>query len=115
MKTTTYTYFEQTIIDNIDLKTYDLTNDANLYDKIKAVYYIFRGEYVHKNNQHLGDEKLLSSWLQGLPSTLTVPFYYNEIIDNASNAGIEIKDEEQFCLDYWDNLSKAFFTLKENL
>lgn len=115
MKTSLYTFFEQTIIDNIDFDAYGISNDCYLYDKIKTLYNIFKREYVHENNKHLGEVFLFSEWLKGLPSVLSVPFYYNEIIENALLAGIKIKNEEQFCTDYWTNLAKAFFTLKNNL
>lgn len=115
MKSSLYTHYEQTIIDNIDFDAYGINNDGYLYDKIKTLYNIFKREYVHANNQHLSEQKLFAEWLQGLPSVLSVPFYYNEIIENAEKAGIKIKNEEQFCANYWSNLSNAFFTLKENL
>lgn len=115
METSVYTHFEKTIIDNIDFDTYGYTNDCYLYDKIKTCYNIFKSEYVHGNNEKLGEVKLFAEWLKGLPSVLSVPFYYNEIIENAENAGIKIKDEEKFCQDYWKNLAEAFFTLKDNL
>jgi len=115
MNTTFYTHFEKTIIDNIDFDTYGYSNDCYLYDKIKTLYNIFKSEYVHKNNQHLSEVHLFAEWLQGLPSILSVPFYYNEIVENAINAGIKIENEEKFCNDYWDNLAIAFFTLKDNL
>jgi hypothetical protein len=37
------------------------------------------------------------------------------MLENAKNYGMEIKDEDKFCEDYFMNLSEAFFTLKENL
>lgn len=113
--TTTYTHFEKTIIENIDFDSYGFDNEAYLYDKIKTLYNIFKNEYVHANNKHLSEQKLFADWLQGLPSVLSVPFSYIEIIENAGQAGIKIKDEETFCLEYWNNLAKAFFTLKDNL
>ena len=118
MKTSVYTFFEKTIIDNIDFEGYGISNDCYLYDKIKTLYNIFKQEYVHKNNQHLSEKVLFAKWLQGLPSVLTVPFYNAEILENAKSYGIELKTEDkedQFLADYWINLSKAFFTLKENL
>ena len=32
------TFFENIIIDNIDLESYGLSNDVYLYDKIKTTY-----------------------------------------------------------------------------
>jgi hypothetical protein len=136
MKTSLYTFFEQTIIDNIDLSPYDLSNDAYLYDKIKTTYNIFKKEYVHESNKRLGEVRLFKEWLQGLPSILSVPFYNHEILQNAKKAGfftvqIRINDgeietvpsegknlenlEERFLASYWERLANAFFTLKDNL
>lgn len=119
MTTTTYTFFEKTIIDNIDLESYELSNDGYLYDKIKTVYNIFKSEYVHDNNKHMNEQKLFADWLQGLPSVLTVPFYYHDILKNVKDFDGRTfateKQEDYFLNSYWTRLSNAFFTLKENL
>ena len=112
------TFFENTIIDNIDFDGYGLSNEMYLYDKIKTLYNIFKGEYVHQNNKHINEVILFKEWLQGLPSVLTVPFYNYEILENAKKSGYKFKnedDEDDFCDSYWLNLSKAFFTLLDNL
>jgi len=59
-----------------------------------------------------------------LPSTCSVPFYNGEILENALNYAKEnddknlrnmLRNEDKFLNDYWLNLAKAFFTLKNNL
>lgn len=124
MNTTVYTFFEKTIIDNIDFEGYGFNNDAYLYDKIKTLYNIFKKEYIHNNNKHLNEVFLFSEWLRGLPSVLTVPFYNGEILENALQYAKENNDkqlrlqvckEESFLNDYWIRLARAFFTIKENL
>lgn len=112
---TYYTFYEQTIIDNIDFESYGLSNDCNLYDKIQNVYSFFKSEHVYQNNQHLTEHYLFSEWLRGLPNVLSVPFLYVEIINNALDASVDVKEEDIFCSEYWNKLSEAFFTLKENL
>lgn len=112
--TTTLTFYEKTIVENIDLEPYELNNDVNLYDKVNAAYNIFKQEYGW-NIERMGEKRAFAEWLSGLPSVLTVPFYYYEMLQNAKNYGEEIKDEDKFCDDYFMNLSEAFFTLKENL
>ena len=115
---TLYTFFEKTILDNIDFEGYGFNNDMYLYDKIKTLYNIFKKEYVHNNNKHLNETFLFSEWLRGLPSVLTVPFYNGEILENALLSGFDLSTEDKendFLNDYWLNLAKAFFTLKENL
>jgi len=125
MKKSVYTFYEQTIIDNIDFEGYGINNDGYLYDKIKTLYNIFKSEYVHDNNKHLNEVFLFSEWLRGLPSCLSVPFYNFDILENAKKAGlIKVenvapsvldKKEDQFLTYYWERLAQAFFTLKNNL
>lgn len=115
MKTSVYTFFEKTILENIDLEDYGFNNDCYLYDKVKTLYNVFKNECVHANNKHISEEKIFAGWLQGLPNILTVPFYEFEILENALLAGINVIDEDLFLSAYWDNLSYSFFTLKENL
>jgi hypothetical protein len=113
------TFYEQTIIDNIDFSGYeddaDIYGDYPLYTDIQNIYFIFKKEYVHENNKHLPEGILFRDWLQGLPSVLTVPFYYGRMIQNAKDFGMTIEDEDEFCDTYFDRLADAFFTLKENL
>ena len=118
------TFYENTIIDNIDFEGYGFSNDMYLYDKIKTLYNVFKKEYVHENNKHLNEVFLFSEWLRGLPSVLTVPFYNYEILENAKKAGLIKTDgakstiekrEDRFLNEYWDKLAQAFFTLKNNL
>jgi len=118
MKTTVFTFFEKTIIDNIDFEGYGFNNDMYLYDKIKTLYNIFKKEYIHNNNKHLNEVFLFSEWLRGLPSFLTVPFYNYEILENALIGGFNLDTqdkEDNFLENYWQRLAEAFFTLKENL
>lgn len=110
-----YTFFEKTILENINFEGYGYNNDCYLYDKVKTLYNIFKSEYIHENNKHISEIKLFASWLQGLPSVLTVPFYNFTILENALLGGFNVTDEELFLNEYWDNLAVAFFTLKENL
>lgn len=112
------TFYENTIINNIDFEGYGINNDGYLYDKIKTLYNIFKSEFVHENNKHINEVTLFKDWLQGLPSVLTVPFSYFDILENAKSAGFKLNTavkEDDFLEKYWINLSKAFFTLKNNL
>ena len=117
------TFFEKTIIDNIDFEGYGFSNDMYLYDKIKTLYNIFKQEYGFMI-ERVGEVNAFKEWLQGLPSVLTVPFYNYDIINNAREAGLltatsddwfKEKDEDSFLDRYWIRLSEAFFNLKDNL
>lgn len=120
----TKTFYENTILQNIDFEGYDVEQPQNDFDKIQLVYKTFQSEYIHQNNQHQNEVFLFSEWLRGLPSVLTVPFYNYEILENAKKANIlnlsvvkrksEIKEDE-FLENYWIKLAHAFFTLKNNL
>lgn len=116
------TFFEKTIIDSIDFTGYeddaDIFGDYPLYTDIQNIYYIFKKEYVHKNNSFMNERILFKEWLQGLPSVLTVPFMNYDILENAKKSGFVFETEQQesrFLDAYWSRLSNAFFTLKENL
>ena len=112
------TFYENTILENIDLEGYGYSNKLPLYDKINVLYIAFKREYLHENNKHLGEIFLFSEWLRGLPSLCTVPFYNFEILQNGLKAGFDLSNEDKedlFLENYWTLLSKAFFTLKNNL
>ena len=118
MKNQGFTFYENTIVDNIDLSGYDLSNDVYLYDKVKTLYNIFKREYLHDNNKHLNEVFLFSEWLRGLPSALTIPFENYLILENALLSGFKLDSEDKendFLEKYWLNLATAFYTLKDNL
>ena len=129
------TFYEQTIIDNIDFSGYDVEEPKELIDKINLIYDIFNKEFGFMSSR-IGEYNAFKEWLQGLPSILTVPFYNYDILENAKNAGLFmvtlinndgnreqvmaegrtlLRKQEKFLDIYWAELSNAFFTLKENL
>ena len=116
------TFYENTILDNIDFDGYGLTVTDN-FGKVKETHSIFKREYDHEIKRQ-GEVKAFAEWLRGLPSVLTVPFYYHEILSNGAKWVQENKDkglraamkkEDKFLDEYWDKLAVAFFTLKDNL
>ena len=133
------TFFENIIIDNIDLESHGLSNDVYLYDKIKTTYNIFKNEYGFMI-ERVGEVNAFKEWLMGLPSTLSVPFLYSEILQMAKeNKLLQVRAitkhhdgtttdeivqadgrmleqmENRFLDTYWTNLAIAFFDLKDNL
>ena len=124
-----YTFYEQTIIDNIDFSEYeddaDIYGDYPLYTDIQNLYFMFKKEHVHENNKDISERILFRDWLQGLPSVLTVPSMNYDILNNAEKANVgpalsavnsrREQQEDEFIDRYWYRLADAFFTLKENL
>lgn len=119
MKTTAYTFYEQIILENIDLEAYGIdTSNMKEFDKVAEIYTIFTGEYLHHNNRNKDVKILFKDWLQGLPTVLTIPFMNHNIIKSAENSGFEFMNEnieDAFLESYWQNCANAFFTLYENL
>lgn len=133
------TFFENTIIDNIDLESYGLSNDVYLYDKIKTTYNIFKNEYGFMI-ERVGEVNAFKEWLMGLPSVLSVPYLNSDILQMAKeNKFLNVRAitkhsdgtitdetvqadgrmlermEDRFLDKYWINLAIAFFDLKHNL
>lgn len=115
----TFTHFENTVLNNITFEGYDLENEPTTNkEKVDALYLIFSSEYKGNHNKHLSDVNIFAEWLQGLPSSLSVPFYNYEILENAEMNGYKLdteKQQDKFLAEYWLNLSNAYFILKENL
>jgi hypothetical protein len=112
------TLYENLIIQNIDLDAYDI-EEGTEFENIQNVHKIFLSEYGHEVKR-IGEVKAFKEWLQGLPSVLTVPFYNGEILNIAYlhgmiKANASEEDEDKFLNEYFEKLSSAFFTLKENL
>ena len=132
-------FYENTIVDNIDLESYGLSNDVYLYDKIKTTYNIFKQEHGFMI-ERVGEVNAFKEWLMGLPSVLSVPFMNSEILSLAKDNGflnvqcitnhvdgsatteyvyaegrMLERIEDRFLNNYWTNLALAFFNLKDNL
>lgn len=114
---TAYTFFEKTIIVNIELSDYGINDDAELFDKINKLYEVFKSEYGFMI-ERVGKYNAFKEWLQGLPSVLTIPFYNYDIITNyAAYKGKTFEEIERTDIlkYYYSRLAQAFFTLKDNL
>lgn len=110
-------FFEKLILDNIELEAYDIdTEGMDDKDKIKELYRIFEDEYGHELRRY-ATATAISSWLQGLPTVLTLPFYYADILHRANQAGLVEKgneeQEDKFIKDYWINSARAIIKLTQ--
>jgi hypothetical protein len=119
MITTYYTFYENIILNAIDLESFNIdTKDLNGKQQIDEVYSIFLREYGHEITRQGSEKKAFNSYLSGLPTVLTVPFMNYHILRNAKDKGFNLtteKEEEDFLNNYFTNLAVAFFDLKENL
>ena len=115
-----FTFYESTILDSIDLSAYGIDAATN-FDKVQAVYKIFLSEYGHEIARQRGNKvAAFREWLMGLPSVITVPFYYSDQINRAYIHGLIAADateeqENNFCQSFFQNCANAFFTLYDNL
>lgn len=124
-KKSDFNFYEQIIINSIDLENYDLPMSKNNLKNINQVYEIFKKEYLFPANlkRYGSEQNCFKEWIQGLPSVLTVPFYNNEILELAKNyftvdrfcRSTYNRNQNQFLENYFANLSNSFFTLKNSL
>ena len=89
--------------DRIDFEGYDL--DKNPRNKISQLYDVFEDEYGWAIKR-MGERKALIEWLQGLPSTIDIPYYYGEINNLLYALGFdEVKEMED------DEVSEFYYDL----
>jgi hypothetical protein len=116
---TNLNFWENTILNNINLEGYNLPDNLTDLQKLDNIYDIFSREYMHANNIHLGINELFCEWLQGLPNCLSVPYMNYEILKNAKKYGafnlVTERDKNIFLDNYFPMLAKSFFTLKNKL
>ena len=97
--------------DRIDFEGYGIKVNPNR--KISQLYDVFEDEYGWAIKR-MGEKKAIVEWLQGLPSTLDIPFYYDEISNLLYALGFdEVKEMEDTEIGdfYYDLLAK---TIMEN-
>lgn len=104
-------FFEELILENIDLEAYDVdTEGMDDKEKVKELYRIFEDEHGHELSRY-AMAVAISSWLQGLPTVLMLPFYYHDILHRANKAGLVEKgneeQEDKFIESYWLNSARA--------
>jgi hypothetical protein len=89
--------------DRISFEGYNL--DKNPHNKISQLYDVFEDEYGWAIKR-MGERKALIEWLQGLPSTIDIPYYYDEINNLLYALGFdEVKEMED------DEVSEFYYDL----
>ena len=87
-----YHQLKKFLEDRIDFEGYDIRVNPNR--KISQLYNVFEDEYGWAIKR-MGEKKALIEWLQGLPSTIDIPFYYDEISNLLYALGFdEVKEME---------------------
>ena len=98
--------------DRISFEGYDL--DKNPHNKISQLYDVFEDEYGWAIKR-MGERKALIEWLQGLPSTIDIPYYYDEINNLLYALGFdevkEMEDDEVGDF-YYDLIAKTILKNK---
>jgi hypothetical protein len=106
-----YHQLKKFLEDRIDFEEYGIKVNPNR--KISQLYDVFEDEYGWAIKR-MGEKKAIVEWLQGLPSTLDIPFYYDEISNLLYALGFdEVKEMEDTEIGdfYYDLLAK---TIMEN-
>jgi hypothetical protein len=106
-----YHQLKKFLEDRIDFEGYGIKVNPNR--KISQLYDVFEDEYGWAIKR-MGEKKAIIEWLQGLPSTLDIPFYYDEISNLLYALGFdEVKEMEDTEIGdfYYDLLAK---TILEN-
>jgi hypothetical protein len=98
-----YHQLKKFLEDRIDFEGYDL--DKNPSNKISQLYDVFIDEYGWAIKR-MGQKKAIIEWLQGLPSTIDIPYYYDEISNLLYALGFDdVKQMED------DELSDFYYNL----
>lgn len=106
-----YHQLKKFLEDRIDFEGYGIKVNPNR--KISQLYDVFEDEYGWAIKR-MGEKKAIIEWLQGLPSSLDIPFYYDEISNLLYALGFdEVKEMEDTEIGdfYYDLLAK---TILEN-
>jgi hypothetical protein len=100
------------IENQIDFEGYDI--QANPNQKISQLFDIFMDEYGWAIKRY-GLKKALIEWLQGLPSTIDLPYYYYDISNLLYALGFddvkEMEDDELSDF-YYDIVAKIIINNK---
>lgn len=98
--------------DRISFEGYGIRENPNR--KISQLFDIFLDEYGWAVPRY-GEKKALIEWLQGLPSTIDIPYYYDEISNLMYALGFdEVKEmeDDEVADFYYDLVAKTILKNK---
>ena len=110
---------KQYLIDNIDISGYDYPAQNTDVGKLKILFEIFNQEYGWAISKY-GKVKAIKEWLMGLPSSVNIYFYNEDIIELAKSWGAlkmnaSEKQEDKILNNYWNLLSNNLNQLFEKV
>lgn len=97
--------------DNISFEGYDEYKNVHKSGRIETCIDVFKDEYGWAIERY-GLKKSFIEWLQGLPSCIDIPFYYDDIENLLYALGYdEVKDMDERDISklYYNELVKVFF------
>lgn len=105
------------ILDSIDGEGYDIKTETPT-EKLQFLFDCFEVEFNYKNNQlrYPNFQDRFANWLQGLPSSISIPHQYNKILELSKNL-LEVdtlseKLEDQIIKNYWSFMAFHIIKLK---
>jgi len=105
------------ILDSIDGTEYDIKTETPT-EKLQFLFDCFEVEFNYKNNQlrYPNFQDRFANWLQGLPSSISIPHQYNKILELSKNL-LEVdtlteKLEDQIIKNYWSFMAYHIIKLK---
>jgi len=105
------------ILDSIDGTEYDIKTETPT-EKLQFLFDCFEVEFNYKNNQlrYPNFQNRFANWLQGLPSSISIPHQYNKILELSKNL-LEVdtlseKLEDQIIKNYWSFMAYHIIKLK---
>ena len=108
-----YDQLKKFLESNIDFKGYDF--ETKLNNKFTQLYEVFLDEYGFEVENNMKrrvknpEEKALIEWLQGLPSTIDIPYKYYEMSNLLYALGFdEVKEMED------DELADFYYSIVAN-
>lgn len=103
------------ILDSIDGEGYDIKTET---EKLQFLFDCFEVEFNYKNNKlrYPNFQNRFANWLQGLPSSISIPHQYNKILELSKNL-LEVdtlseKLEDQIIKNYWSFMAYHIIKLK---
>ena len=98
-----YDQLKKFLESNIEFEGYDFQTKLN--NKFTQLYEVFLDEYGWAIKRY-GQKKALIEWLQGLPSTIDIPYHYYDISNLLYALGFdEVKEMED------DDLSDFYYSI----